>query len=279
MYEFYELQNCVSENGTKLIYTSVFSIEDRWNGTPHTHDFWEIFFCLGGTCEFFVRDESFVVQKGDFVIVNPGVEHRENNIGSKWVVAAFSGAQIGFEYTSAGYTKGSFLQKTEYISQLCSSMIDEAKAKLPGYQKVCIHTLDLLLIQIQRFKSVDTYDYSTVDELRQTEAKRYSITWIKQYIDNNYMNNLNIEALSRKIGLNKYSLIREFKQAYGVSPMEYLLRCRFQEAKFLLSTTDLSIGHIGQGVGFSSSNYYSQCFTMREGITPTAYRNRSQKCN
>ena len=187
MYEFYELQNCVSENGTKLIYTSVFSNEDRWNGTSHTHDFWEIFFCLGGTCEFFVRDESFVVQKGDFVIVNPGVEHWENNIGSKWVVAAFSGAQIGFEYTSAGYTKGSFLQKTEYISQLCSSMIDEAKEKLPGYQKVCIHTLDLLLIQIQRFKSVDTYDYSTVDELRQTEAKRYSITWIKQYIDNNYM--------------------------------------------------------------------------------------------
>lgn len=277
MYEFYETTGCISDNGTELIYTSIFFDDNRWNGSPHIHDFWEIFFCLGGSCEFFIWDDSFIAQPGDFVVINPGVEHWENNLGNKWIVVAFAGTQPAFENTAAGYTKGSYIRKSEYITQLAMSIVDEAKNKLPGYQKACMNMLDLLLLQIQRIKEADTYQVSIVPELRQEEAKYYSITWIKQYIENNYTHNLNIEFLSRKIGLNKYSLIREFKQAYDVSPIEYLLRCRFREAKFLLSTTNLSISHIGQGVGFSSSNYFSQCFMKREGMSPTAYRQLHQK--
>lgn len=276
MYEFYETPGCLSAYGTELIYTSIYSDDNRWDGSPHTHDFWEVFFCLSGSCEFFIWNESFLAQPGDFVLINPGVEHWENNLGNKWIVAAFKGSHPEFKNAAAGYTKGSYFRKLEYVSQLAMSLVDEAKQKLPGYQQACVDTLDLLLLQNRRIKETNTF-YSVAPELRQAEPKRHSITWIKQYIENNYTHSLNIDFLSRKIGLNKYSLIREFKQAYGVSPVEYQLSRRFREAKFLLSTTNLSISHIGQGIGFSSSNYFSQSFTKREGMTPTAYRQLHQK--
>lgn len=271
MYEFYETSGCFTASGTELIYTSIFSESKRWGGSPHTHYFWEIFFCLSGSCEFKIWNEAFFAQPGDFVLINPGVEHYENNLGNKWIAAAFKGFYPAFENTAPGYTKGSYIRKLEYVSQLANFLVEEAKQKLPGYLQACADILDLLLIQIQRFKDVNT-DHSTAPELRQTAAKRYSITWVKQYIQNNYMRNLSIDFLSHEIGLNKYSMIREFKQAYGVSPIEYQLGCRFREAKFLLSTTNLSVSHIGQSIGFSSSNYFSQCFMKREGMTPTAYR-------
>ena len=276
MYEFFELQGCTSDSGTELLYTSYFHDNNRWNGTAHTHGFWEVFFCLEGSCEFFVWDDSFIIHEGDFVIVNPGVEHWENNLGCKWVVVAFNGPQFPFANTTRGYTSGNFHDKTEYVLQLALSLIDEAKQKLAGYQTACSHIFELLMLQINRSRSLPSHDFGEANKIRPAEAKRNSITQIMQYIENNYTKNLNIETLARKIGLNKYSLIREFKQTYGVSPMEHLLRCRFREAKFLLSTTDLSISQIGQGVGFSSGNYFSQCFTKREGMTPTAYRQMQQ---
>ena len=277
MYEFYELNEYVSGNNTELLYTSSFDDDNRWNGTPHTHGFWEVFFCLGGSCEFFVWDDSFIIHEGDYVIVNPGVEHWENNLGCKWVVVAFNGPQFAFTSTTRGYTKGSFHNAAEYVSQLALSMVAEAKHKLTGYQIACSNLFELLMLQIRRAKSTNAHDFGESDTVRPAEAKRNSITQIMQYIENNYTKNLNIESLARKIGLNKYSLIREFKQTYDVSPIEYQLQCRFREAKFLLSTTDLSISQIGQGVGFSSGNYFSQCFMKREGMSPTAYRQMHQK--
>lgn len=277
MFACYETPGCTSDSGTTLHYASVFLDESSWNGLPHAHDFWEVFFCLSGSCEFNIWDEAVMAHTGEFMVINPGTRHWESNLGNKWIVVGFSGAMPAFDHAASGYTKGSYLLKSEYISQLATFLLDEAKNKLPGYQDACIHSLELLLLLIRRIRESDTFEDTVSHELWQAETKRSSIRWIKQYIENNFTHELSIEFLSRKIGLNKYSLIREFKQAYGVSPIEYLLQCRFREAKFLLATTNFSIGHISQGVGFSSSNYFSQCFTKRVGMTPTAYRQLHQK--
>lgn len=75
--------------GTKLLYTSIYDEENIWRGTLHVHSFWEAFFCLDGSCEFHVRRETFVTGAEDFILINPGVEHTEYNLGNKWVCIAF----------------------------------------------------------------------------------------------------------------------------------------------------------------------------------------------
>ena len=78
--------------------------------------------------------------------------------------------------------------------------------------------------------------------------------------------------LSGQVGLNRLGLSGEFKKLSSVSPIEYMLSCRYREAKFLLETTDRSIINISRDLGFSSGNYFSQSFQKRFGVTASAYR-------
>ena len=83
---------------------------------------------------------------------------------------------------------------------------------------------------------------------------------------------MNLDLLAGKVGLNKFSLVRRFKSVYGCSPINYLLDRKFQEAKFLLLTTENSVKQIATALGFSSANYFTQAFQQHVGVSPTEYR-------
>src|SRR5699024_7114239 len=122
---------------------------------------------------------------------------------------------------------------------LLVSLVNELQDKRDGYSEACLCIVQLLLIHVARSSSANIEPETTpMDRLHS------SIAWVKQYIDDNYTTPLNLEMLSEKVGLNRFGLIREFKKLYGVSPIEYMLSCRYREAKFLLETTDRSIINI-----------------------------------
>lgn len=274
MYEFFDTAGVVSAAGAKLLYTSIYDNSNFWQGTLHVHDFWEVFFCMSGSCEFHIRGEVFVVQSEELVLISPGSEHTEYNLGNKWVCVAFQYPQLTIPNSAAGYFR---TPCSGHLSQLAQMLLEEAKNKQMGYLNACSYLLDLILLQFRRAGGQELEASSQSTSAKAQQMRWHNVTWVKQYIDANYPKELNLDMLSEKIGLNKFSLIREFKQAYDVSPMEYLLTCRFREAKFLLSTTNHSIDFIGRGVGFSSGNYFSQQFLKREGLSPSTYRRLHQK--
>ncbi|MGN1030624.1 MAG: helix-turn-helix domain-containing protein, partial [Butyricicoccaceae bacterium] len=64
-----------------------------------------------------------------------------------------------------------------------------------------------------------------------------------------------------------------FKAATGLSPMKYVAQRRIGEAQNLLMNTNISIGEIGERLGFSDSCHFSSTFKRYIGVTPTQYRN------
>ena len=68
-----------------------------------------------------------------------------------------------------------------------------------------------------------------------------------------------------------------FKEVVGVSPINYLIDRRMQEARNLLENTDFSIGPISMFCGYSSQSYFSQVFIKNEGMTPVEYRKQVKK--
>lgn len=270
MYELFELENAAAENGLQLLYVSCFRYEKQWYGTRHAHDFLEIFFCVGGACEFHVRDTMFIVHPQQFVVINPGVEHVERAIPSapvEWVVLGVKGAQSSLVNDSDGYYHGDFSGDSQAIVQLLVLLVDELQRKPNDYSEACLRIVQLILLHVAR-----SSDANIKRRHLPTDRLHGSIVWCKQYIDDNYTRPLNLDALSDKVGLNRFGLIREFKKQYGVSPIEYMLRCRYRDAKFLLETTDRSISSISRDLGFSSGNYFSQRFQRRFGVTASAWR-------
>ena len=66
--------------------------------------------------------------------------------------------------------------------------------------------------------------------------------------------------------------IRYFKEATGLSPMEYISNLRIEHAKRMLQTEEMAIQDIAKAVGFKSSYYFARIFKRKTGFTPTDYR-------
>ncbi|MDQ0338595.1 two-component system response regulator YesN [Caldalkalibacillus uzonensis] len=112
-----------------------------------------------------------------------------------------------------------------------------------------------------------------IDQLRQNKH-RGEIEKIKRYIDLNYHQHISLKHIANKFYLNPIYLGQLFKKTYDVYFKEYLLQIRINEAKRLLRQSDLRVYEIAEKVGFKSVDYFVTKFEEREGMTPTAYRNR-----
>jgi transcriptional regulator GlxA family with amidase domain len=81
-----------------------------------------------------------------------------------------------------------------------------------------------------------------------------------------------LASLAALTGLSERSLGRRFRQATGLSPMQFLRDLRLREARALLQYSDLDIAEIGEHCGFTSPSRFSQSFRSGTGLSPREYR-------
>jgi AraC-like DNA-binding protein len=95
---------------------------------------------------------------------------------------------------------------------------------------------------------------------------------VRDRIDREYTQPLDVEALARGAHMSAGHLSREFKLAYGESPYGYLMTRRIERAMALLRRGDLSVTEICFAVGCSSLGTFSTRFTELVGMAPSTYR-------
>ena len=95
---------------------------------------------------------------------------------------------------------------------------------------------------------------------------------VKDRIDREYAQPLDVEALARGAHMSAGHLSREFRLAYGESPYGYLMTRRIERAMALLRRGDLSVTDVCFAVGCSSLGTFSTRFTELVGMPPSTYR-------
>jgi transcriptional regulator GlxA family with amidase domain len=95
---------------------------------------------------------------------------------------------------------------------------------------------------------------------------------VRDRIDRQYEQPLDVEALARGANMSAGHLSREFRLAYGESPYSYLMTRRIERAMALLRRGDLSVTEVCFAVGCSSLGTFSSRFTELVGIPPSSYR-------
>jgi len=101
------------------------------------------------------------------------------------------------------------------------------------------------------------------------------LAWLRRVrdrIDREYAQPLDVEALARGAYMSAGHLSRQFKLAYGESPYSYLMTRRIERAMALLRGGDLSVTEICFQVGCSSLGTFSTRFTELVGVPPSTYR-------
>ena len=69
-------------------------------------------------------------------------------------------------------------------------------------------------------------------------------------------------------------LIRLFTSNTGISPGDYFMNIKINNAISLLESTKKSISEIADALGFSDPLYFSRVFRRRVGVSPRAFRNK-----
>ena len=95
---------------------------------------------------------------------------------------------------------------------------------------------------------------------------------VRDRIDREYAQPLDVEALARGVHLSAGHLSRQFRLAYGESPYSYLMTRRIERAMALLRHGDLSVTEVCFEVGCASLGTFSTRFTELVGIPPSEYR-------
>lgn len=100
---------------------------------------------------------------------------------------------------------------------------------------------------------------------------------VRDRIDREYAQPLDVEALARGVHLSAGHLSREFRAAYGESPYSYLMTRRIERAMTLLRRGDLSVTEVCFAVGCSSLGTFSTRFTELVGVPPSTYRSEAAR--
>lgn len=144
---------------------------------------------------------------------------------------------------------------------------EELRASVHRAVELFMTSSDLLSIKCEALATVRFL--SLLDYARGSEK---SLKSALDYIHNHLNEELRVSDLARMSAMCESAFRREFAATIGKSPKTYILDCKLQKSKEMLSTSSYTIKEICSALGFFDDAYFSKLFKRATGLTPMQYR-------
>lgn len=238
----------------------------------HYHNCMEIGMCVSGSGVEFIADDIQPFTSNTLAVIQKGCIHDSNivpkNLGdttSEWLYIFVDLEALG---VSLNYKKGMMLDDSE-MTKLFLLMFDELEQQPEGYRDVFLHLLRAFLLKLSRILPAEP----TPDEFVLPNSQ---ITFAINYIAQNYNQDITIEELAQHCNMSASNFRKQFKEATGTSPLEYLHNLRISMAHHLLRTTEEPILAISDAVGFHSLSSFNRLFKRMYGFSPRQARSSNR---
>ena len=273
-YDFVAQENNSVRNATRLLYVTSAKYSGDWHSTPHAHNCSELFYVTGGSGQFFIDGTIHQVSPNDLIIVNPNVEHTEISFNAnplEYIVLGVEGLELSVnDEREDRYCIINFRNMRENIFFYLQNMLREIELKAPGYEVICQDLMEVIVIHLTR----QTGFYTTMAPIKKSSSRLCAN--VRRYIDEHFKENINLDMLAQLTHSSKYYLVHAFSEEYGISPINYMISKRIEDAKQLLKNDDYTLSVISRMLGFSSPSYFTQAFKKTVGMSPNQYRKDSR---
>lgn len=248
----------------------------------HWHSAMEIIMPLENTFAVSMNNMAYSIQVGDILFIPPGELHE--------IYAPPTGSRIVmlFDSTLLSNVKGftgilPILLQPRIISQNNAPALYQKEHELlmkiyeeyNGTNPLREATIYSLIIQMFVNIGRNHMDSDTLFPMvRIGKQKEYieKFNMIFDYIDQNYTEDLTLDAVSGVAGFSKFHFSRLFKQFTDMSFYDYLNQRRVRAAEFLLLDPDTPITEIAMQSGFSSISTFNRVFKSFKKCTPTEFK-------
>ena len=246
----------------------------------HHHDFFEVYFFLGGRVSFKVEGKSYHLEPGDLLLINPQELHQPD-IGEDamyerivlWIdrgylatLCAAAGADLAacFDNEAPGHTnllRPSKLRRAA-LGQLLDRLTREYYSDELGSFAYAQGLLTQFMVEINRLAR------STNHAVKREESDL--VSQVLAYIGNHYQENITLESRAAEFYVSKYYLSHEFSQRVGTSIYRYVIFRRLLQARELLLAGQTP-GEVYQSCGFGDYANFYRAFKGEFGVTPREF--------
>ena len=238
------------------------------------HENLELLYCKDGTGTVMCGDEAVPFRAGDTVVVNANRAHTviaECELLNYYCLIV----DRGFCLSSAIDTNAlSFdtLVRNETIAHAMETLQAEYADPDRPFRTAAIRAAVLeILVTLCR-------EYSQEVPLSQGQPNLLSaIQKAIGYIRLEYAHDLSLDDIAARVGLSKYYFSREFRRITGYPFVSYVNIVRCEEAKRLLTQTQMRVGEIAVACGFANPSYFTRTFLEITGTKPLAYREKKKQ--
>ena len=95
---------------------------------------------------------------------------------------------------------------------------------------------------------------------------------VEDYVREQLAEEISVETLAGLVELSPFHFSRVFKQATGMSPLQFVTRERITRAQQLIRETSRSLIEVALEVGYTSPSHFAKVFRRVTGVTPTEFR-------
>lgn len=261
----------------------IFHYQDRHLGPValHHHDFYEVYFFLGGSVDYLVEGQTYRLQPGDLLLISPlelhqPIIHPDRDPYQRivlWINPEFlhqySTADTSlvhcFDISRPAHTNLLRLpaQQQEAIRVTMDELLHQTESDQFGRDILCQALLLQFLVQLNRL--IPDGENAPPQEKEATLTDR-----VIAYIGDHYSQPLSLDSLAEQFFVSKYHLSHEFARVMGVSVYRYITLKRLLIAKQMLST-GLRPTSVYEACGFRDYANFYRAFKAEYGCSPTEF--------
>ena len=161
-----------------------------------------------------------------------------------------------------------FAGRDEALAHLCYACAEMLSVRTPGSSR---RVADLT----QLFASFLAENYTKAASEKPNFHGGLPIRQLRKvegYVSEHLAGEICVEALAEVVDLSPFHFCRVFKQATGMSPLQFVTRQRMAHAQQLIRETSRSLIEIALEVSYTSPSSFSKVFRRITGVTPTEFR-------
>lgn len=253
-------------------------------------------YVLEGTAHIAVGDSVVACPRGYWLVIPPGVpitdgstphwyppDSKDGRSDILWLLLRPFGMEYHLCHTRDGQHLGGGFGERGFIADshlfvFAEMLIDEMGNNQKWQSELsrnCLFTLAAMLQRhLEKIASQPQLESESASVVLDDElsAARQTVTRAREYIRDNLGKELSLQEIARASYVSRAHLAKLFRSEMDMTVWDYVTRLRVEEAKLLLSETDISVYDIGRLLGYSGVAYFSSRFNQATGYSPSLYR-------
>ena len=165
-------------------------------------------------------------------------------------------------------SEGSLTEQVKLSVAMEDSALAEASEETVAEQAVDKNIVESATEESVPAKAISSAELSKEDERFYRKLERIVNARLRNP-------NLNIDIIASQFGIGRTNFYRKVREVTGMSPNDYLRKCRMERAAELLSNSQVTVSDVCTQVGIPDAQYFSRVFKAFYGISPSIYRDNN----